>query len=682
MKHNANAMHRKTGITVPDSGIRDENGLEPMDHLFSSPEKARDSTARKTNGARNMNATISSEAEMDVDESMSFLGESTRVNVNLVTGTMPEPNDVLSARRLASSRLPPPRAKTPLKTFLNSPARRNPSLGPQSSPIRGAIVESRAITTSAAPVRRKLDFSNTSFESHADIETSKAAPQPRSASELPAKSPAKLTTKKLLAPFRPVSPAVVNKEPEETVLEDSEMMDEDSFQMIDGGDDEAPEEEREESPAPEPVAQPTKKSKGKEKAVEEVSAPAGKRGRSKKVLQSVEKEVVDEVAISRPAKRARTSLDGPEPGKKKAGRPKKVTEPEPEQEAEIEQEALKPPKKSGRSKKAVEPEPEPEVEIVPEASEEEQRPVKRTRRSLDVPGAKAFKTTGKPEKTAVSKRPKESKGKEKTPEEPAPTTSKPRAKVPSKKSKLATISEAESPEIQRGPPMPRNNRGLFILRRETPSEGAGFKQTRSGRNSIKPLAYWRNERVEWADDENEDHFGKFMMPRIKEVVRAEEVHEPKRKVSRSKSKAPKSRSKTTEPESEEEDEEAEEWEQEPGRIYGDVKSWNPDDPSGAQSNDVAEEIALSSAAIITRPTGAGFKFAKTLTLPFFGSGFVDLPPKSMKKAKNSRKMQMVFFVFSGRVQVVVNDNIFGIGKGGMWQVPRGEICTLEIIHTR
>jgi centromere protein C len=52
---------------------------------------------------------------------------------------------------------------------------------------------------------------------------------------------------------------------------------------------------------------------------------------------------------------------------------------------------------------------------------------------------------------------------------------------------------------------------------------------------------------------------------------------------------------------------------------------------------------------------------------------VDLPPGAVKKPKNSRKMQMVFFVYYGRVQVTVNDNVFRIGKGGMWQVPRGNL---------
>lgn len=60
-------IFRKTGITLPDTGIRDENGLEPMDHLFSSPQKGSASkSSTKLNGA---NATLSSD-EMDEGESM------------------------------------------------------------------------------------------------------------------------------------------------------------------------------------------------------------------------------------------------------------------------------------------------------------------------------------------------------------------------------------------------------------------------------------------------------------------------------------------------------------------------------------------------------------------------------------------------------------------------------------
>ena len=83
--------------------------------------------------------------------------------------------------------------------------------------------------------------------------------------------------------------------------------------------------------------------------------------------------------------------------------------------------------------------------------------------------------------------------------------------------------------------------------------------------------------------------------------------------------------------------------------------------------------------------GSAFQYAKIMTLPFFGSGIVELPPEGFKRAKNSRKMQMVFFVHQGKVLVTVgppalenggggNDaetNEFAISKGGVWVVPRG-----------
>ena len=293
---------------------------------------------------------------------------------------------------------------------------------------------------------------------------------------------------------------------------------------------------------------------------------------------------------------------------------------------------------------------------LPAEQEEEAPPTKRTRRSLDGP-----KSSSKP-------RPKG--GPSKSGMVPA-TGKRPKPKATAKKTNLAPISETQSPQIQRGPPMPRNNRGLIILRRETPMEGSGFKQTRSGRNSIKPLAFWKNERIEYSEDENEYYNGgRFVLPRIKGVVRADEVEQPPQKKSYHKSSKGKKRAAVVE--SDEDDDEIEPWEVQPGRLVGEIRSWDPEDQTGVHAEEVEEEIALSSAAIITRDiAGASFRFAKTLTMPFFGSGMVDLPPGGVKKPKNSRKMQMVFFVFYGRVEVTVNDSTFRIGKGGMWQVPRG-----------
>ncbi|TVY91351.1 Inner kinetochore subunit [Lachnellula willkommii] len=600
---------RKTGLMLPDKGIRDENGFEPMDDLFSSPAKPLNGRPNNGNSVqKNANGTISSEEDMDVGES-----------------TIPEPEQVLENR--ASVRLPP-RSKSPIKTFLQSPARRNPSIGPVSSPTRGTIVAPRSASVSAS-VRRKLDFSNDENSMEAASATKK-----RAGSALPlvgrlTKGTHLQTLKQPLS-----SDNNVEEEDEEeldtAVNNDTTENGEDSFQLVDNaGEDDFQMVDAEEDAEPEP--------------------------------QDAEPEEVDEPEISdiQPAKKGKRKspvLDEPiEPTKKSRGRPKKANP------APIEEE-----------------EEQPEE---PQEEQEPERPAKRARRSLDKP-PEAPKTKARPKKAAQAAGP--------APKEPAKKAagtsrqsgeasnpSKAKAKAP--KPALATISE-DSPAVKRGPPLPRNHRGLIILRRETPDASAGFNRTRSGRNSMKPLAFWRNERVEYAtepQDETEDNYGKFLLPRIKEVVRTDEVDE--RKPYRSKSKAKSSKGKKrAEPEPEDE-EDAEPWEAAPGRIVGKVREWDPEDPTGQYTGDDDAEVAFSSAAMITQVVKDGsFKFAKTLTLPFFGSGILDFRPGDKKRAKCSRKMQMVFFVHYGRVQVTVNEeNVFRIGKGGMFQVPRGNFYSIE-----
>ena len=84
------------------------------------------------------------------------------------------------------------------------------------------------------------------------------------------------------------------------------------------------------------------------------------------------------------------------------------------------------------------------------------------------------------------------------------------------------------------------------------------------------------------------------------------------------------------------------------------------------------ELAYAADAIELRDIpGADFKLAKTLTKNFFGCGLVKLPPRTVKRQKNSRKMQMAFFVHRGRVVVTIHNEQFSIGKGGQFLVPRG-----------
>jgi len=223
---------------------------------------------------------------------------------------------------------------------------------------------------------------------------------------------------------------------------------------------------------------------------------------------------------------------------------------------------------------------------------------------------------------------------------------------------------------------------LYILRRETPDID-GFAHTRSGRHVIKPVAYWKNETVVYGADETGEDGERFILPTIKEVIRKDHIEEDNLPRTRKKGTKAKRRREVESEEEEGEEDLVEPWELEPGRIYGDTREWNPIDIQGAESAEYEEELALSNAAIITRPVDrATFKFAKTLSLPFFGSGMVDLPPGSEKRPKNARTMQMVFFVHTGRVNVTINETSFSIGKGGMWQVPRGNFYSISNDYER
>lgn len=233
------------------------------------------------------------------------------------------------------------------------------------------------------------------------------------------------------------------------------------------------------------------------------------------------------------------------------------------------------------------------------------------------------------------------------------------------------------------------SRSRFNPRSETPANDDGAHLTRSGRHSIKPLASWRGERFVFGDRTADS------LPGIKEVVRVDEVIEerPKQKYRYKKSQ---SLAKSQLEEVEEDEVEKDDWERDAGIMHANVMDWDPSTGKFNEDNTWEQgsiscgksfpllpahtnnetEVAYSFDAVEMRDiSGADFKFAKTLTLDFFGSGMVDLPPGGAKRVKNSRKMQMVFFVFYGRVEVSMGTplKMFSIGKGGQWQVPRGKL---------
>lgn len=58
-----NARCRKTGLVLKDTGVRDKDGLEPIEGIFSSPEKSAVRDSRKSN------TTLTDSEDMEVGES-------------------------------------------------------------------------------------------------------------------------------------------------------------------------------------------------------------------------------------------------------------------------------------------------------------------------------------------------------------------------------------------------------------------------------------------------------------------------------------------------------------------------------------------------------------------------------------------------------------------------------------
>lgn len=226
-------------------------------------------------------------------------------------------------------------------------------------------------------------------------------------------------------------------------------------------------------------------------------------------------------------------------------------------------------------------------------------------------------------------------------------------------------------EIQRGPPMPRS-RGLVSFRNNGASTAG---QLPAGRpSSLTRGRDW------WGDNKAlRDHeLDLGLEPEVtgKNIVRLPPDALPSARAPHSRTRA---KAKQIIHEAIEEDEERETWETENGEIVGDIVLWEPQHelypPADEDEVRVTQDrLAIAADAIEVRDIpDASFRFAKTLTLPFMGAGVVDLPPGSMKRPKNSRKMHMVFFLHYGKVQVVINGAQFRISAGGTWFVPRGKL---------
>ncbi|RYP53678.1 hypothetical protein DL768_001404 [Monosporascus sp. mg162] len=612
---------RKTGITLPDNGVRDEYGMEDP-NIFSSPEK--ETNRANGRGRDTPEGEDEDEQDMELDDG-SEMGPAT-------------------TRKLQErpSRPSLPRARSPIKTILHSPARHNPHLAHTSSPSRGSIVEAPGHNP-AKPVKRKLDFSKS------DKSQTKALANGR-----PKANGATSTNAHL--PNGRAHHSGGSDDDDEAVLrgrrnqrdeeQDEEEGYEESMQVLDMGDGDVNLPGRDEM-TPEPDEEvPNEQVEEEEEEEEEAQPqPAKRRGRKPK------QPPVEAEQAQAPAREV-----ADEPVKKKRGRPARDA---PQGEPQALSSSPKRRRTGRNSLSNVEEEPAEEEAV-------EEREPKRQR--TEKPSNKAASASSKAKPAPAAK--PETKPEAKPEAKPATQKGK-----PGRKRKSSGVGVA-SPAVQRGPPLPKA-RGLVSLRREGADE---IRTTRSGRLSVRPLEFWKGERYEF-DDEQEEVYGDkrshFVFNKVKGVVRAEEPEpQPRAKRGRpgKRSVRPKGRRSVVE----DSDEEPDDWENDPGRIVGECIYWYPEYEANPPEDEdrvevVEEELAISSNAINLKDIkDATFKFAKTLTLPFFGAGVVDLPPGSEKRPKNSRKMQMVFFVYTGSVTVTIAEaTTFRISKGGMWFVPRG-----------
>ncbi|KAI0479033.1 Mif2/CENP-C like-domain-containing protein [Xylariaceae sp. FL0804] len=635
---------RRTGITIHDTGKRDEHGFEELDDLFSSPDK--DGHGR---GA----GSSDDEQDMDIDDG-SEMGPAT-------------------TRKLQQGQNRPslPRARSPIKTNLQSPARQNPHLGPTSSPTRGSVVTARDRSPKQA-VARKLDFSMADEHTLARPDSSRRPPKVNGTKSLNGKpqksnaySPPESDDEEDVIPQGRVNRAkkaapVVDEEDEEEEDEPMEMLeaaendgglDDESSEPVQYGPDDDDDEQDDEA-----VTQ----------KLQVASRPKEEKrpGRKPKAAKQVERE---DSPVLGSVSAGEEDVDE-EPIKKGRGRPKAPTQSEAKKKQHTVAEP-KPPVKTGkRGRPSRSPKEKQEKATRPSP------PVKTGKRGRPAANVKDGAGEDGDGDSREAKRQRNESKANKGPPAAKVSATKEKGK-PGRKRKSSGVG-VDSPAVQRGPPLPKS-RGLVTLRREEP---AYLRTTRSGRASYKPLEFWKGEHVEYDAGEafDDDKKGRhFSMRSMKNIVRAEVNEEALAGKRRGRSKAAGRKPGRSALAQVEEEIERDDWEHESGHVTGECVYWHPEyEHSPPQDDDqvevVEEELAVSESAVRLRDIkDATFKFAKTLTLPFFGSGIVDLPPGSEKRPKNSRKMQMVFFVHLGSVQVTVSHTTFKIGQGGTWFVPRG-----------
>lgn len=624
--------------------------MEPIENLFSSPGKSDpdDGEAEASDdfesGDEPMEITASRWNPTLTERAQEKTGALTRVTASGIG-----PAAWLNGQ---GSRFPPSvsRIRSPAKTLLKSPAQRNRLVARNSSsPARGAIVRGDGSGSSSQPTadqastKRRLDFKTVANGGP------HALSQPVGGSHYGGKGSAN---------GHRLQPLDYSSEKDDGEGDEVNLFVEQSMVMLEADDYDLPQPESEasQSEAEDPPAPSSLKNPGRPPKQKAAASAKAARIRTHSAVdddegsddQQEDDEQEDEEPTPKPQK--------PAPGRR-GGPPKADKAPAPAQ----------PPARGSNKRRSLDEDSAAEPSPEPQPKRQRAEPATTTTTTKKKPAAAAPK---KPPPPAASSAPK------------------PRGRKPKPSLDAADTSQLAIP---RRPPLPKS-RGLLINRREAPGDpGSSMHRTRSGRTSFKPLAYWRNERVEFDKDEAEDafagrtHKSKFVLPRLKEVVRVDEPEVEKKAKTRGRKpgagggagrRGVRRRRSGFDDDDDDDGGPAEVWELDPGTVTGEVVVWQPEyEFNPPAPNDLVsvmdKQLAISAAAIkTTEVVGGEFRYAKVFSEGFIGAGVVDLPPGAIKRLKNSRKVFMIFFVHAGRVLVTVQETSFRISKGGIFIVPR------------
>ncbi|OAG11083.1 uncharacterized protein CC84DRAFT_518792 [Paraphaeosphaeria sporulosa] len=639
---------RKTGITLEDRGIRDEHGLEPISGIFSSPEKS--PPKRASNQTR---GTLTESESMDL--------------------TSPIAQPAASAAKLlrsARTHLPPPKARSPMKTSLGSSPRRQSSMGPRAHP---EPVSSPSRSSSHPVISRRLDFEQ----------------EESSLQETPALSGSgqRRGTRRSIYSIEPSPSRITNSAMEETIQEEiyaaeasailNDIGEESGLQDIGndtilGAESEIIEEDAEdnEDTTAEVEVELLVDVEEPETITEPVKQP-GRRGRKRK-SDAVEPAAIEKEVLE-PKKRGRKPLE-----KKDKNVPAA-------------------PAAASRRSKRVSDITEQETSTLEDASAG-------AAEAFDTPVAP--RPRGRPPKTAVAAPAemappaKKQKRQAKEPEKDnvQPVFKKPKAApVPKKKAKSedpGTLSQQKSAESGKlvdvyGKPISKadldqmsttsagtrfgRGRHLSVFRELEPDSAATVGRT--GRHRVKPIDFWANEAVSYDPTGN-----------MQAVVNR--VYQEPPKVKRKSGRKGQKRSLSAIEEDDDDEVGTQPWEIEgEGKFKGNYKGY--DAANKISTNNLIEStIAWSDEGIKPKPLPDGsFKFIKLASghvndddpnnsKTYMSWGFLELEENQMKRAKNSSAMHMVFHVASGAVEIRVHENILTVRRGGVFQVPRGKSILL------